>query len=353
MSDFPPPSGVILENPPCPANPFPMIGDIVVSFKDMAYKKTLYVLNGLGEEAQAIIDTFDEIFGGLWPLSANDPLFGSLDSFDIKIEQKMKAIMNEMQIFFIVKLAEIINLLIPFDILAIPLPWPLDDFTVGDLFDETKRGEMKQELSDLIDLDFDLPSPLDKMFKPPFGPIMKDVKVVEWFTSLMTQTANTLLQPIFDIMGTLISTFEDIWDALGLDDPPTLQDIWTSISNTIDGIFDTLGDNIEAIYTAIGEITIPILNVKIKDIDTVPDRAVGLLIRTADLARRLAVAFMAAIFAPFKELLDWIAYAAEFFSDLPGWPGWPAPLNSETGQLTFCEFLQFVLPGFPPDISSL
>jgi len=351
MSGFPPPSGVVLENPPCPTTKIPDINGMITSFKDLAYKKTLYALNGLEAEAEAVLTAFDEVFGGLWPLSANDPLFPTIDSFEIKVEQKLKSVMNEMQLFFIIKIGEILNTFIPFDVLEINLPPPLEEFTVGDLFDETARGEMKAELKDKLQLGFDLPAPFDKSFKPPFGPTVLEFKVIEWFQNIMTNTVNTLMQPLFDAFDALIGEFQEIWDGLGLPEIPTLEDVWTDIKDTIDGIFTSLGDDIDAIIDAIGEIEIPILEIKVKDLDTAGGRIKGVLMKTTDLARRMGVAFMGAIFAPFIKLLEWIEDVAEFFSDIG--LVWPIPLDPDTGQLTFCGFCQFVLPGFPPDITSL
>lgn len=330
----------------CEVTLLPTIADLTNFFIQLADLPSLLLIEAariggeaakkLLETAQGIIDILKTVADIIETICADitSPIFNGLRIPEIEWKLRIKSLVQSFHAFIMKTILEIIDTILPvnFQITVLGIVIDILDFFANPA--EAFKA-IAAQISAQIDAFFNLLPDLDKFFAGIENGIHSiELKVRAVLDFIMRKINEGLLGILHSILGTLISTFQSIWNALGLPALIALLtfDIDAIVQAVIDAAGGVLADAVEALYS------ISLAGISL--IDIIGGKIEGSL-QSAEEKLRVIVAAMRdfAVNYPKKLILEWMNIVTAFLNAI----GLGALLQWLT--FTFCDFL--TLFGFP------
>ena len=243
-----------MEQPVCQATLLPTKANLTNLFVSLARLPSELKLQGLEEEADKVKQLLDSIESALgnFPLSASNPFYIGFEVPELEWENRVKKILQEYHTFVMGKMLEIISTVIPVTLSINVLGINVDIVKI--FTDKEYVQELKKQIADNIDTFISSIESSFRSFTGKYGYDSLALKVEAAWSNFMSLLNGGLLNLLYDKLKVLISTFQSIWNSLGLPAIPDLTSI--DIPGFIDSILTDLGTTAQEKITQLKDLTI-------------------------------------------------------------------------------------------------
>ncbi len=212
--------------------------------------------NNIVDQYNTELSAVENLIGILDPFPLSVPItpYNSISSLGDLFPSLGKALTTEYSTYVLQKFLSIIATVIPVN-LNIPAPFfGTIDLTLLVGSEQYRNNLKKQIAQDLPTVKSLIGKPYSDLFSGDISDIKsEDIQVQEIFQYYFQIVSQGAVSVLHSALGSLISTFDEIWDALNLPNlvPLLTLDVETLINNVIDSIksaYDTLIDDLVSTY---------------------------------------------------------------------------------------------------------
>ncbi len=301
----------------------------------------------LAAQARTVITTMgDLIDAGL--TSVSSPFFASTVIPDQSWDYRVRAMMKEFSIYVPKLLLEMIMNIIPLSPNPLEAPIPLlEEHSIDELFTVEGRAEIKATVATKLE-------PLSAALSAVKTAYIKDTRstdfrTMEVFQALIGGVQKYLTEALFSAFELLISTFQEIWDVLGLPEIPA-PIFWPDLDSLLDSIVEEAYETKELFINALLDITIPGIELKLGDLmgmtylDELESSETFSSEKLKNQIKQMAYDYL--VLYPLELLQNWLSLITDFLNAVGAVLPFPIPF-------TFCDMLNVIfipVGGFPPTL---